>query len=81
MRSLGSSPAHEAIVKLLLALPGVAEAEEAEKQLRAARAAELMRLDDDTEAPDHDQSILGSVVAARGTVDEAEDDLRRNRHG
>ena len=42
----GSSPAHEAIVQLLLELPGVAAADEAEEALRAARAAELMRSED-----------------------------------
>ena len=33
----GSSPEHESIVELLLALPGLREADEAEQQLRAAR--------------------------------------------
>ena len=43
----GSSPEHEAIVEKLLALPGVQEADAAEAELRAARAQELMRTDDD----------------------------------
>ena len=40
---------HDEIVKLLLSLPGVAEADAAEQALRAARTAELLRDDDGEE--------------------------------
>ena len=66
----GSSPAHEKIVELLLALPGVKEADEAEQQLRASRAAALMRTDDDEDDADFDavleERVGRSVVAGAG---------------
>ena len=76
----GSSPAHEAIVEAILALPGVAEAELAEQQLRAARAQELMRpeyANDECEGDISEVGELGrSVVAGCGisamAVDEDE---------
>ena len=61
----GSSPAHEKIVELLLALPGVAEADEAEAQLRASYAQALMRPDDDEagDGGEYSRSMMGAVVA------------------
>jgi len=57
-------------VLALLALPGVREADEAEQQLRAAHAAELMRPEDETGEVDlmsagYGRCVMGSVVAAR----------------
>ena len=75
----GSSPAHEAIVQLLLVLPGVAAAVEAEEALRAARAAELMRSEDSdsesTAAVNSGVPTPASVLEeAAGSAEDAEDD-------
>ena len=63
----GSSPSHEAIVVELLALPGVREADDAEQQLRAAHADELMRPDCDEDGVYiEDGPVSRSVVGGFG---------------
>lgn len=65
----GSSPSHEAIVGELLALPGVREADEAEQQLRAQHAEELMRPDCDEDGVYIEgEAISRSVVGSFGAL-------------
>ena len=65
----GSSPSHEAIVAELLALPGVREADEAEQQLRAQHADELMQPDCDKDGVYREEAhVSRSVVGSFGAL-------------
>lgn len=65
----GSSPSHEAIVAELLALPGVREADEAEQQLRAQHADELMQPDCDEDGVYREEAhVSRSVVGSFGAL-------------